>query len=262
MSKADSGNRDSILEDLVNSDETSILILRNLKFPLREKDISSRTFPELESGDVKVMDYMVSQNCAHILRSLFAKYRDISASSNEDETFISILKDLNHPMREDILNMTFFELESEVVEVRDYMVSRNCAPILESLFDKDGDISASSTLNPKTKMHVLNIVGGVAQSMCDTKVKDITSNLLLNWWKNLKLAQNVGFNVQFAFDHLYGLAQAQFRMDREFRANLILYLSQMKIEKLPTILEVHKDEQKQFIRSRRKKSILEKDCLI
>ena len=93
-----------------------------------------------------------------------------------------------NPMREDIMNTKFLKLESEVVEVRDYMVSRNCAPILESLFDKYGDISASSTSNPKAKMRVLDIVGGVAQSMCDTKVKDITSNLLLNWWKNLKLA--------------------------------------------------------------------------
>ena len=80
MSNAESGNRDSILEDLVNSDETFILILKNLKFPMREEDISRMTFLELESGDVKVMDYMFSQNCAHILQSLFAKYRDISAS--------------------------------------------------------------------------------------------------------------------------------------------------------------------------------------
>ena len=98
--------------------------------------------------------------------------------------------------------------------------------------------------------------------MCNTKVKDITANLLLNWWKNFKLAQHVGFNVQFAFDHLYGLAQAQFRVDCEFRANLVLYLSQMEIEKLPTMLEVQKDEQKQFIRSIKRKSILKKDCLI
>ena len=68
---------------------------------------------------------------------------------------------LNHPMREDILNMTFLELESEVVEVRGYRVSQNCAPILESLFDNYGDFSASSTSNPTTKMHVLNIVGGL-----------------------------------------------------------------------------------------------------
>ncbi|XP_075647213.1 uncharacterized protein LOC142618096 [Castanea sativa] len=203
MSKADSGNRDSILEDLVNSDETFILILKNLKYPMGEEDISS---------------------------------------------------------------MTFLELESKLVKVRDYMVSQNCAPILESLFDKYGDFSASSTSNPRTKMHVLNIVGGVAQSMCNTKVKDITANLLFNWWKNFQLAQHVGFNVQFAFDHLYRLAQAQFRMEGEFKADAKLLESQIKIEELilsqETKLEVLKDKQKQLIRSKRRKSILEKECLI
>uniref|UniRef100_A0A7N2LGK8 Phorbol-ester/DAG-type domain-containing protein n=1 Tax=Quercus lobata TaxID=97700 RepID=A0A7N2LGK8_QUELO len=317
MSKADSGNRDSILEDLVNSDETFILILKNLKYPMREEDISNLKFSEFELELVKVRNYMVSQNCAHILESLFVKYRDFCASSTSDETFIPmlkkdisrmtflglvselvkvrdymvsqncahileplfvkyrdicaistsdeifipILKKINHPMREDILNMTFLELESEVVEVRDYMVSRNCAHILESLFDKYGDISASSTSNPRTKMRVLNIVGGVAQSMCNTMVKDITPYLLFNWWKNFQLAQHVGFNVQFAFDHLYRLAQAQFHMDCEFEANWDLYISQKKIEDLPTKLEVLKNKQKQLIQSIKKKSILEKERL-
>ena len=196
MSKADSGNWDSILEDLVYSDEAFILTLNNLE------------------------DW-----------------------ENSDE------------------DMTFLELESEVVEVRDYMVSRNCARILESLFDKYGDISASSTSNPRTKMCVLNIVGGVAQNMCNTMVKDITPYLLFNWWKNFQLAQHVGFNVQFAFDHLYRLAQAQFRMDCEFEANHDLRFSQKNIEDLPTKLEILKNEQNQIIRSIKRKSILEKERL-
>ncbi|KAL0007531.1 hypothetical protein SO802_009033 [Lithocarpus litseifolius] len=361
MSKADSWNRDSILEDLVNSDEAFILmskdeafilILKNLKYRMRSKDISGLVFSKLELEVVKLRNYMVSQNCAHILEPLFVKYRDFCASPtsdlenlnhpmrkaerrkrrlelklelrkvrdmvsqncdhildklfdncmdicesftldemfvldedemfdfdlDEDEMFdldededemsdldkivIPILKNINHPMREDILNMTFLELESEVVEVRNYMVSRNCAPILESLFGKYGDFSASSTSNPRTKMRVFNIVGGVAQSMYYTKVKDITPYLLFNWWKNFKLAQHVGFNVQFAFDHLYKLAQAQFRMECEFRADKDLEISQQKIERLPTELEVLKDEQKQLIRSKKRRSIIEKDCLI
>ena len=146
------------------------------------------------------------------------------------------------------------------------MVSRNCAPILESLFDKYGDISASSTSNPRTKMRVLNIVGGVTQNMCNTMVKDITPYLHFNWWKNFQLAQHVGFNVQFAFDHLYRLAQAQFRMEEEFKVDSKLLKSQINFEKLilsrESKLEVLKDEHKQLIRSKRRKSILEKECLI
>ena len=262
MSKADSGNRDSLLEDSVNSDEKFILILKNLKCPMTAEGILSLEFLEFELELAKFRNYMVSQNCAHILEPLFVKYRDVCAISTTHEILKTILKNINHPIREDILNMTFLELESEVVEVRDYMVSRNCAPILESLFDKYGDISASSTSNPRTKMRVLNIVGGVAQSMCNTMVKDITPYLLFNWWKNFQLAQHVGFNVQFAFDHLYRLAQAQLRMDCEFEADPDLLKSQIEIEDLPTKLEELKDEQQQLIRSKKRRSIKEKDRMI
>ena len=55
----------------------------------------------------------------------------------------------------DFPKIIFWELESEVVEVRDYMVSRNFVPILESLFNKYGDIGANSTLNQGTKTRFL-----------------------------------------------------------------------------------------------------------
>ena len=85
-----------------------------------------------------------------------------------------------------------------VVKVKDYMISRNFADVAEILFDKYRDISASSTLNPGTKTRFLNIFCGVEHNMCNTKVKDITWNLLFNWWKNLKLVQHAEFNIQFA----------------------------------------------------------------
>ena len=66
------------------------------------------------------------------------------------------------------------------------------------LINKYKDISASSTLNPGTKTRFLNIFCGVEHNMCNTKVKDITWNLLFNWWKNLKLVQHAEFNIQFA----------------------------------------------------------------
>ena len=59
--------------------------------------------------------------------------------------------------------MTIWDLESEVVKVGDYMVSRNFEVILKSLFEKFGDFSADSTLNPRTKTRFINIFGGVAQ---------------------------------------------------------------------------------------------------
>ena len=50
-------------------------------------------------------------------------------------------------------------------------------------------------------------------------------------------------------------------MKREFEADPDLLSSQIKIEDLPTELEVLKDKQKQLIRSKNGRSIIEKDRL-
>lgn len=60
-----------------------------------------------------------------------------------DETFLQSLKIVSGRNDEwEFLEMTFSELESEIVRVGDYRVSRNFAPILESLFNRFGNISA------------------------------------------------------------------------------------------------------------------------
>ena len=58
--------------------------------------------------------------------------------------------------------MMFWDLESKVVNIGDDMVSQNFALIPKSLFEKYGDISANSTLNPRTKTRLFNIFSGVS----------------------------------------------------------------------------------------------------
>ena len=82
----------------------------------------------------------------------------------------------------------------------------------------------------------LNIFCGVAHNMCNAEV---TPNLLFNWWKNFKILQHGGFDLQFAFDHLYGLAQLWIRLQHEFRKDKTLYNYQLKIHNLMTDSEEH-----------------------
>ncbi|GMY39868.1 hypothetical protein FCV25MIE_35112 [Fagus crenata] len=192
---------------------------------------------------------------------------DFLDSVYSDETFILLLRfvrfDNDGEDEElDFPKIIFWELESEVVKVRDYMVSRNFVPILESLFNKYGDIGANSTLNQGTKTRFLNIFCGVVQSMCNSKVKDITTILLFNWWKNFKLVQHAGFYIQFAFDHLSRLAQSWIRIRIESHSDRLLCDNQKRIDNLTTEMEELKLEQKRHIRSKKRKSILERDCLI
>lgn len=96
--------------------------------------------------------------------------------------------------------------------------------------------------------------------MCNTKVKDITTELIFNWWKNFKLVQHAGFNIQFAFDHLSRLAKLWIRI--RIQSDKIFFDNQMRIHDKTTELEELKLEQKRLLRSTKRKSILEKDRLI
>ncbi|KAK7840952.1 hypothetical protein CFP56_016080 [Quercus suber] len=183
-----------------------------------------------------------------------------------DETFILFLKNVTFDDDKDKIEecsgITFWDLDSKVVKVRDYRVSRNFVPILEKLFFKYGDISEKSPLNLGTKTRFLNIFCGVVHSMCNTKAKDINRTLLFNWWKNFKLVQEAKFDIQFAFDHLYRFAQSLIRILREYKIDNTTFDNQMKIDDLTTELDGLKVKQEEHIRSKKGKSKLEKDILV
>ncbi|XP_041011459.1 uncharacterized protein LOC121255251 [Juglans microcarpa x Juglans regia] len=109
------------------------------------------------------------------------------------------------------LPYVYFALEEEVVNVGDhYKAGRTFAHILRQLLSKHGDISATSTLSPNVKVFFLNMLCGCIYSMRNTKVVDITTDLLLIWWTILRTCQVAAFEVQSVFDHLKRVAHAFF----------------------------------------------------
>lgn len=220
MSRAEFRNMEDILENSY-SDEISIVLLMCVKFYGRELQM------KIEQYTASVQDYIYELENAKLY--------------------------VRNP------GMTFWDLKSEVIKVGGYKVSRNFAPILESLFEKYGDISANSSLNPRTKTRFINIFGGVAHSMCNTEV---TTDLLFNWWMNFKLVQHTGFNIQFAFDNLYKLAQSWFCLHREFLTNETLLDYHVQIRGLKTKFEELEVKQKQCVASTKRKSLPEKERLI
>uniref|UniRef100_A0A2N9ILU7 Uncharacterized protein n=1 Tax=Fagus sylvatica TaxID=28930 RepID=A0A2N9ILU7_FAGSY len=192
-----------------------------------------------------------------------------------DETFIPVLRNVSFGHFEiwikDFSEMTFWELdsvvvkvelESEVVKVGHYMISQNFVPILKSIFNKHGDICAKSTLKRETKTRFLNMFCGVVYSMCNTMAKDINRNLLLNWWKNFKLVEHAGFNIQFAFDHLYKVTQSLISVVRACDTDRTIYDYRRKMNNQTTELEKLKVQLTDHINSKTGKSIPEKQSLI
>ena len=109
--------------------------------------------------------------------------------------------------KEPKVNLEWAPVE-EVASVGDYMIIQRLAPILEHLLSKHGDISARSMLRPRVKMYLYYMLCESIYRMMNTKVVDITKDLLLNWWTSLRILHFAEFNIQFAFDHLKRVVQA------------------------------------------------------
>ena len=90
--------------------------------------------------------------------------------------------------------------------------------------------------------------------MMNTKVVDITKDLLLNWWTSLRILQFAEFNIQFAFDYLKRVVQAYLglRLRKEVDDALD------KIDR--DILEL-KEKRKRVISAKTKESSLKEECL-
>ncbi|CAK7337257.1 unnamed protein product [Dovyalis caffra] len=103
-----------------------------------------------------------------------------------------------------------WEGDDVVVEVGDNMVTQTLAPILQDLCAKYGDISAESTLRHPVKTYLTVMLCGTLQSMRNTRIVDISENLMIIWWTHFKILQSAGFRVQFIFDQLKKVARAYF----------------------------------------------------
>jgi hypothetical protein len=81
--------------------------------------------------------------------------------------------------------------KEEVVDIEDYKITRKLAPILKDLLSKYGDVSAESKLSPKVKLYFFHMLCECIYSMINTKVVDISTNDLLNWWTILEISTRV-----------------------------------------------------------------------
>ncbi|KAF3959438.1 hypothetical protein CMV_015745 [Castanea mollissima] len=121
----------------------------------------------------------------------------------------------------------------EYVNIEDYIVPLRLANILRQLLSRNGDISAKSMLSPMARLYLFMALYECIYSMTNTRVVDISKDLLLKWWTCLKMLQTTGFEIQFAFNHLKRVADAYFGLCVEKRVD--------KIDN--DIFELHKDLQ-------------------
>ncbi|KAI8001302.1 hypothetical protein LOK49_LG09G01059 [Camellia lanceoleosa] len=111
---------------------------------------------------------------------------------------------------------------SKLIKVDNYMILENLAPIVGTLFWKYGDFSGMSNLSPKAKMLYIMIVCDAVNCMLSTKVKDITTNVLLSWFHCFMLGHYAGFEIQFAFGRLTRVVCSHFGLQADVSTDLTL----------------------------------------
>ena len=90
--------------------------------------------------------------------------------------------------------------------------------------------------------------------MINTKVVDITEDLLLNWWTSLRILHFAEFNIQFAFDHLKRVVQA-------YHGLCVRKGVDNALEKIDRDILALEEKRKRMIAAKSKKSNLIEECL-
>ncbi|XP_050254419.1 uncharacterized protein LOC126700359 [Quercus robur] len=165
--------------------------------------------------------------------------------------------------------MDLWNREKKVVNVRDYLVPQSLAPILESLFEKYGDVGAETNLSSRVKMYLIVILCGTIDSVCCTRILDITEDKLLNWMQYLRALEYAGFKIQFVHDQWMRVTKAYFGLQlrkleddtlQELETDITKY--DAKVKELTTKLELMKDKHKRITSEKSgKRSSLIEDCL-
>ncbi|KAI3439667.1 C1_2 domain-containing protein [Psidium guajava] len=118
--------------------------------------------------------------------------------------------------------------DERLFKVAEYKITQKLSPDLRKLFVIHGDVSEESRLTQNPKIMVFIMLCGTIYSMANTRVAEVTEELLYNWWKYLMFIHVSGFKIQFAIDRLKIVMRAHYtdlrddnncilRMDKEIR---------------------------------------------
>ncbi|KAI7988066.1 hypothetical protein LOK49_LG13G00095 [Camellia lanceoleosa] len=128
---------------------------------------------------------------------------------------------------------------SKVIKDGNYMILENQVSILKVLFSKYGDFSNRSRLSTKAIMLFIMTVCEAVYNMCNTKVVDITTSLLLTWFHSFALAQYANFEIMFVIARLTKLVRAHFGLqaDRDVPVDLKLAGLSVQIAKQLAVID-------------------------
>ncbi|OWM88347.1 uncharacterized protein LOC116202699 [Punica granatum] len=110
-------------------------------------------------------------------------------------------------------SMIFFEKE-ETEKVEEFWTFKSLVPTLKQLLQRHADVISRSEQSSESKSLILTMLCGAIRSMLelDGQIEGVSEALLFNWWNHFRLAECVGFEIQFLMDHLKRITLAYFAL--------------------------------------------------
>ena len=190
--------------------------------------------------------------------------RTVKLSRFNHQDFQNILVEFRHFYgRETTLELESEDLEMKLVKVQGYKIPQTLAPVLKTILHHHADVCSGSHPTPGLKSFALFILCKVVKRMCSTLVKDITRDLLQQWYFHLQYVKKMNFEIDFARAHLESLVRAYMgleakRLEEDIPAKLKQKLADLKQEIIET--ESRLEKCKEYGGSSEKSELM-KECL-
>ncbi|KAF5941231.1 hypothetical protein HYC85_022398 [Camellia sinensis] len=157
------------------------------------------------------------------------KNSELRRSAHLDKVSAQVMKKLDFEV-DVAMPWENWDSTSKVIKDGNYMILENQVSILKVLFSKYGDFSNRSRLSTKAIMLFIMTVCEAVYNMCNTKVVDITTSLLLTWFHSFALAQYANFEIMFVIARLTKLVRAHFGLQADHDVPVDLNLAGLSVQ--------------------------------
>ncbi|KAI7987669.1 hypothetical protein LOK49_LG13G00103 [Camellia lanceoleosa] len=198
----------------------------------KRRDLAQATY-YCEKCHYVAHPHCVVSEIIHILEEKWSKHENVEnselrRSAHLDKVSARVMK---KPVFEVDVAMPWENWDStSKVKDGNYMILENQVSILKVLFSKYGDFSNRSRLSTKAIMLFIMTVCEAVYNMCNTKVADITTSLLLTWFHSFALAQYANFEIMFVIARLTKLVRAHFGLQADHDVPVDLNLAGLSVQ--------------------------------
>ncbi|KAG4149595.1 hypothetical protein ERO13_D05G343433v2 [Gossypium hirsutum] len=163
---------------------------------------------------------------------------EVETCINNEAAITDILMKLEADDESRVKFSDFTGLHGECIPVGKYSFPPALHPIVNSIIEVYGDVSATSKMSPSIAETVYIVFCASVKEMSNLRLEHVTEDLILKWRDAIKDALRINFKVDFAMEHLKKIACAYIGLMERQK----LDSAGLRISKLEAELSIAKEE--------------------